>query len=113
MKVVTTTTDAFGSRTVGTTYQTFSVIQGQAKTFIETLKKSVREVRITVTWKDGAVERSISASQQIVILPESVGKAGTDTSVVPGATTGAGTIQQLGTMRLPGAKAPSGDGSSQ
>jgi general secretion pathway protein I len=52
------------------------IISGQAKTFIETLKKSVREVRLTVTWKDGANERNISASQQIVILPESVGRAG-------------------------------------
>jgi general secretion pathway protein I len=52
------------------------MIQGQAKGFIETLKKSVREVRVTVTWKDGKIEHSISASQQMVILPESVGKAG-------------------------------------
>jgi general secretion pathway protein I len=98
------------------------IIQGQAKTFIETLKKSVREVRITVTWKDGKVERSISASQQIVILPESVGKAGSDLSnVVPqsGGPT-AGQQQQLqglqrpggglGTVKLPNS---SGDGSSQ
>jgi general secretion pathway protein I len=52
------------------------IIQGQAKAFIETLKKSVRELRITVSWKDGRKERSVSASQQIVILPEMVGKAG-------------------------------------
>jgi general secretion pathway protein I len=52
------------------------VLQGQAQTFLETLKKSVREVRITVSWQDGSQERSISASQQMVILPEMVGKAG-------------------------------------
>ena len=52
------------------------LLQGQAQGFIETLKKSVREVRVTVTWKDGKYERSISASQEMVILPESVGKAG-------------------------------------
>jgi general secretion pathway protein I len=52
------------------------LLQGQAQGFIETLKKSVREVRVTVTWKDGKEERSISASQEMVILPESVGKAG-------------------------------------
>ena len=97
------------------------IIQGQAKTFIETLKKSVREVRITVTWKDGKLEREISASQQIVILPESVGKAGTDlTNVVPptGAATSAPGLQNglraptgtLGTVKLP---TNSGDGSSQ
>jgi hypothetical protein len=96
------------------------IIQGQAKTFIETLKKSVREVRITVTWKDGKLERSISASQQIVILPESVGKAGTDLSNVVPSTGGPTQGQQnaagvnrppgLGTVKLP---TNSGDGSSQ
>jgi len=52
------------------------LLQGQATTFLETLKKSVREVRVTVSWKDGSQERNISASQHIVILPEMVGKAG-------------------------------------
>jgi len=52
------------------------LLQGQAQGFIETLKKSVREVRVTVSWKDGKEERSISASQEMVILPETVGKAG-------------------------------------
>ena len=52
------------------------LLQGQAKTFIETIKKSVRELRITVSWRDGKNERNISASQQIVILPDSVGRAG-------------------------------------
>ena len=52
------------------------VVQGQAQGFLETLKKSVREVRVTVSWKDGKEERSISASQEMVILAESVGKAG-------------------------------------
>ena len=52
------------------------VLQGQAKTFIEQLKKSVREVQLTVSWKDGSQQRSVSASQMIVILPEMVGKAG-------------------------------------
>ena len=52
------------------------LLQGQAQGFIETLKKSVREVRVTVSWKDGNEERSISASQEMVILPESVGRAG-------------------------------------
>ena len=85
------------------------LIQGQAKTFIETLKKSVREVRITVTWKDGALERSISASQQLVILPESVGKAGTD-------LTGVVNPNQINQKPIP-SKPPggnnSGDGTSQ
>ncbi len=52
------------------------MLQGQATGFLETIKKSVREVRVTVSWKDGNEERSISASQEMVILPESVGRAG-------------------------------------
>jgi general secretion pathway protein I len=50
------------------------VMQNQAKTFIETLKKSVREIRLTVSWADGKERRSVSASQVVVILPESVGQ---------------------------------------
>ena len=88
------------------------IIQGQAKSFIETLKKSVREIRITVSWKDGAIDRSISASQQIVILPESVNKAGTDLSGVrnPNGATGAPGTPPI-TIKGPGAI--SGDGSAQ
>jgi general secretion pathway protein I len=52
------------------------MLQAQATGFLETLKKSVREVRVTVSWKDGSQERSVSASQHLVILPEMVGKAG-------------------------------------
>ena len=91
------------------------IISGQAKTFIETLKKSVREVRLTVRWKDGRAERELSASQQIVILPESVGRAGNE---------GAAPLQQPGQPGQPlGAPVPlggqttrprpSGDGDSQ
>jgi general secretion pathway protein I len=50
------------------------MLQTQATTFIETLKKSVREVRLTVSWPDGRQRGSITASQLIVILPESVGQ---------------------------------------
>ena len=50
------------------------LLQTQATGFLETLKKSVRELRVTVSWQDGKEERSVSASQEIVILPESVGK---------------------------------------
>jgi general secretion pathway protein I len=52
------------------------ILQNQATTFLETLKKSVREVRVTVSWKDGSQERNITASQHVVILPEMVGQAG-------------------------------------
>jgi general secretion pathway protein I len=51
------------------------MLQGQARTFIETLKKSVREVRISVSWQDGKERKSVAASQIVVILPETVGRA--------------------------------------
>jgi general secretion pathway protein I len=88
------------------------LLQGQAQGFIETLKKSVREVRVTVSWMDGKEERSISASQEMVILPESVGKAG-QTPVVPPPQ------QQPAAAVQPGQPPParvgrtSGDGDSQ
>ena len=50
------------------------VLQTQATTFIETLKKSVREIRLTVSWPDGRERGAVSASQLVVILPESVGQ---------------------------------------
>jgi general secretion pathway protein I len=59
------------------------ILQGQAKTFIETLKKSVREVRLTVAWRDGKQERSVAGSQMIVILPETVGRAGQTPAAQP------------------------------
>jgi general secretion pathway protein I len=79
------------------------VLQNQAKAFIETLKKSVREVRITVSWQDGKQKQDVSASQIIVILPESVGAADRTQPVqqVP-------TQPNLGTLNT-GPKAPSSD----
>ena len=50
------------------------LLQTQARTFIEELKKSVREIRLTVSWQDGKAQRSVSASQIVVILPGSVGQ---------------------------------------
>jgi general secretion pathway protein I len=50
------------------------LLQTQARTFIEELKKSVREIRLTVNWQDGKQQRGVSASQIVVILPGSVGQ---------------------------------------
>jgi general secretion pathway protein I len=86
------------------------LLQGQAQGFIETLKKSVREVRVTVSWKDGKEERSISASQEMVILPESVGKAGQVQAPPPPQQQ---TPQQPGVVRPPRVGRASGDGDSQ
>jgi general secretion pathway protein I len=61
------------------------MISGQMTTFIETLKKSVREIRLSVSWQDGKERKKVEASQLIVILPESVGTAGeTPAAIQPG-----------------------------
>jgi general secretion pathway protein I len=52
------------------------MLSSQMTTFIETLKKSVREVRLAVSWQDGKERRQVEASQIIVILPETVGTIG-------------------------------------
>ena len=81
------------------------MLQGQAKTFIETLKKSVRQVRLTVSWQDGKERREVTASQIIVILPESVGAADRTQAVQQLPTQNPA---QLGQMPL-GPKAQSSD----
>jgi len=50
------------------------LISGQATAFIETIKKAVREVRLTVLWLDGKVESKFTVTTHMVILPEMVGK---------------------------------------
>jgi len=94
------------------------LLQGQATGFLETIKKSVREVRVTVSWKDGKDERSVSASQEMVILPESVGKAGeVQAQPAPQAPPQLGQPQlgqpQLGQPPTPRVGRASGDGDSQ
>ena len=74
------------------------VLTSQATTFIETLKKSVREIRLTVRWQDGKQQRGVSASQITVILPETVGQAeGIPRAVNPQPPQG-----NLGNVPLPG-----------
>ena len=68
------------------------------------------EVRITVSWRDGKDERSVSASQEIVILPESVGKAGQVQAQPPPAQQ---VPVQPGQPVRPGMGRVSGDGDSQ
>jgi general secretion pathway protein I len=82
------------------------MLSGQMTTFIETLKKSVREVRLSVSWQDGKERKQVEASQIIVILPETVGTDGnapaqaTSTNPITGAT-------------VPVAQAPTAAGSKQ
>ncbi len=73
------------------------MLQSQAKTFIETLKKSVREIRLTVSWQEGKEGQNVSASQIVVILPETVGHAGETPAVqTPNAPQQPGTPPPLG-----------------
>lgn len=66
------------------------LLSTQATTFIETLKKSVREIRLTVSWQDGKQRQEVSASQIVVILPETIGQDQTTVQqVAPGAQPGA------------------------
>jgi len=89
------------------------VLQGQAQSFIETIKKSVREVRVTVSWQDGKDERSITATQEIVILPESVGKAGQVQAAAPQPVATQPVPTQPGQFPRPRSGRPSADGDSQ
>jgi general secretion pathway protein I len=69
------------------------ILTSQATTFIETLKKSVREIRLTVSWQDGKQRQEVSGSQIVVILPETVGQTqGAPTPAQP---------QQPGTLGAP------------
>ena len=89
------------------------VLQGQAKTFIETLKKSVREVRLTVSWQDGKTRQEVAASQIIVILPETVGTAG-QTQVTTQPVQQPGAVPQLGQpIPLGAPRPPSADPGTQ
>jgi general secretion pathway protein I len=55
------------------------LLSSQATTFIETLKKSVREIRLSVSWQDGKQKQEVTASQIVVILPETIGQDPTAT----------------------------------
>ncbi|MFL5311791.1 MAG: prepilin-type N-terminal cleavage/methylation domain-containing protein [Myxococcales bacterium] len=88
------------------------LLQQQATGFLETIKKSVRELRVTVSWKDGKDERSVSASQEIVIQPESVGPAGQVQAQPPAQPAPPGALPP-GQPVQPRAGRVSGDGDSQ
>ena len=81
-------------------------ISGQMTTFIETLKKSVREVRISVSWQDGKHRNQVEASQIIVILPEMVGAAGQAAADAAAAAAAAATQTPNGSPAPPGTGLP-------
>ncbi len=67
------------------------MFQTQMTTFVETLKKSVREIRLSVSWQDGKERRDVTASQIVVILPQMVGQTpGAPTPAAQAGVPGAG-----------------------
>jgi len=85
------------------------MLTGQMTTFVETLKKSVREVRLAVSWQDGKERKKVEASQIIVILPEQVGTTG-DVPSTNTATNANGQTFNGGQIRPPPAPVPPGGG---
>lgn len=60
------------------------VLQTQVTAFGETLKKSLREMQLTVSWTDGKVPREISVSTYLVVLnPRAPGGSRGDNPDVP------------------------------
>jgi hypothetical protein len=60
------------------------MLQTQVTAFGETLKKSLREMRLTVSWTDGKVPREITVSTYLVVLnPRAPGGARGDNPDVP------------------------------
>jgi hypothetical protein len=60
------------------------MLQTQVTAFGETLKKSLREMRLTVSWQDGKVPRELTVSTFLVVLnPRAPGGARGDDPDVP------------------------------
>ncbi len=60
------------------------MIQGQLTAFGELLKKSFREMRLTVSWPDGKVQRSFTVTTHLLVLnPRAPGGARGDNPEVP------------------------------
>lgn len=51
------------------------MVDAQIKTMQETLKNSVREVRLSVTWKQGAKDESFEVVEHVIILPDAAANA--------------------------------------
>jgi hypothetical protein len=65
------------------------VMQGQVNAFAEELKKSVRQVSLRVSWKDGKVEQGFSLDTYWVVLnPKAPGGARGQNPDIPANLTG-------------------------
>lgn len=68
-----------------------NLLQAQVRQFGETLKRSVREVRLTVSWASGRGTRSFTVTTHLVVLnPRAPGGARGDSPDVPATLAGAG-----------------------
>lgn len=57
---------AYDTRTMLGPYQ--GIIEGQISTIVETMKKSLREIRLQVSWMDGRREETLDVVTHMVIL---------------------------------------------
>jgi general secretion pathway protein I len=85
------------------------LVDAQVKQFSETIKNSVRELKLTVSWKAGSTEESFDVVEHIVVMPDAKqnatlnamqkqGQGQTGTNAGVNNNTGAGTT----TPKLPG-----------
>jgi general secretion pathway protein I len=89
------------------------LLQTQLTAFGETVKKSLRELQLTVSWPDGRLERSFTVTTHLLVLnPRAPGGARGNDPEVPPNLAGAGPIQGgQGTLdpnlnRAPGGQKP-------
>ncbi len=74
-----------------------SLLQGQVRQFGETLKRSVREVRLTVSWASGRGTRGFTVTTHLVVLnPRAPGGARGDSPDVPATLAAVGAAQATG-----------------
>lgn len=86
-----------------------NLLQTQLRQFGETLKRSVRELRLTVTWPSGRKTRSFTVTTHLVVLnPRAPGGARGAFPDIPASlvTAGAVAAQPIGTGAIPGRAIP-------
>jgi general secretion pathway protein I len=88
---------------------TGGLIQMEVTQLVQQIQSALREVRLTVTWPDGAREDSLSIATHLVVLQP------TGSGVSSGAAAGQGTAQNTGTPNTapgatPAGTAPAGAG---
>ncbi|HET9598758.1 MAG TPA: hypothetical protein VFP65_24500, partial [Anaeromyxobacteraceae bacterium] len=68
-----------------------TMLQTQLTAFGETVKKSLREMQLTVSWRDGRQERGFSVTTHLIVLnPKAPGGARGNDPEVPPSLQGAG-----------------------